>query len=485
MNNNIIQKSIGWSLFSEIAVKFVVPITNMILTRILNPDAFGVVAICNMLISFIDLISDAGFGKYLVQADFIDENDKNEHINVAFWTNLMISALMVSFICFFRIDMANLLGNGQYANVISVSSIQILITSVSSIQMAILRRKCNFEKLFIARISVAVFPLLITVPIAIIMKSFWALIIGNIFTAAFNAIILSFLTKWKPRLFYSFDILKNMFSYSFWSLCEALANWTIFWIDTFIVGKFFTEYQLGLYKNSAFMVQSIMGMLSAGIGPVLLSILSKIKHIDEKFNETFINIQNLVLYLALPMGLGILIYRETITLILFGSKWTEASNIVGAWAVMMMLSVIFYSMPAELYKSKGIPKILFVFQLIYLVVLIPVCYISAGYGFWTMVYVRCICILWQVIVSLLFITKFFKIDILGYFKTFIMPALITGVMVIFSVLYRLVFKSVITDVFGILISIIIYFLCINFFAKKTLLNILHLLKNKDKDITIG
>ena len=68
-----IQESMGWSLFSEAAVKFVVPITNMILARVLTPDAFGVVAVCNMLVSFVDLITDAGFGNYLVQHDFESE----------------------------------------------------------------------------------------------------------------------------------------------------------------------------------------------------------------------------------------------------------------------------------------------------------------------------------------------------------------------------------------------------------------------------
>ena len=69
-----------------------------------------------------------------------------------------------------------------------------------------------------------------------------------------------------------------MFNYSFWSLCEALANWAIFWVDTFIVGSMFSEYQLGLYKNSTNMVQSIMGMLSASMSPVLLSALSRLKN---------------------------------------------------------------------------------------------------------------------------------------------------------------------------------------------------------------
>lgn len=91
-----------------------------------------------------------------------------------------------------------------------------------------------------------------------ILKSFWGLIIGNISAALMNAIILTILSKWKPKFYYKISILKEMFGYSFWSLCEALANWTIFWIDTFIVGRMFTEYQLGLYKNSASMVQSIV-----------------------------------------------------------------------------------------------------------------------------------------------------------------------------------------------------------------------------------
>lgn len=108
----------------------------------------------------------------------------------------------------------------------------------------------SFRKLFIARISVAIAPLVITVPLAIILRTYWALVIGNLCGALVNSIVLSVFSNWKPSVYYSFKLLKKMFSYSFWSLCEALANWTIFWVDTFIVGNYFSEYQLGLYKNS-------------------------------------------------------------------------------------------------------------------------------------------------------------------------------------------------------------------------------------------
>lgn len=466
-------------MISEIAVKFVVPITNMILTRILTPDAFGVVAICNMLISFIDLISDAGFGKYIIQAEFSSEEEKDNYINVAFWTNFLISLFMVIIIILFRDYIAGVLGNKGYARVISISGLQIIITTISSIQISILRRNCDFKKLFIARLSVAIIPLIITVPIAIVMKSFWALIIGNLFTAAFNSAILSVLSRWKPKLFYRYEILKKMFNYSFWSLCEAVANWTIFWIDTFIVGRIFSEYQLGLYKNSAYMVQSIMGMLSASVSPVLLTILSKLKCNDKKFRETFINIQNLILYLAIPMGIGLFIFRKTATIILFGYSWIEAADIVGAWSIMMMFSVIFYSMPAELYKSKGIPRMLFIFQVMYLVVLVPICYFSTEYGFWAMVYIRCICVIWQVILSIIFIRKIFKINLYEYFSTFFIPIMGTLCMACLSIVYKLFFDTLLSDILGIIVGILVYISFIIVFARKEIYKILKILKDRD------
>ena len=108
-NKNVIQKSMGWSLFSEIAAKFVTPITNMILARILMPEAFGVLAICNMFVSFVDIITDAGFGKYLVQHDFKNEKEKRSYADVAFWSNLTLSILLFVIILLNRTAISRLL----------------------------------------------------------------------------------------------------------------------------------------------------------------------------------------------------------------------------------------------------------------------------------------------------------------------------------------------------------------------------------------
>lgn len=472
-----IQNSLIWSGGSEIAVKLIVPISNMILARIFTPDAFGVVAVCNMLVSFVDLITDAGFGKYLVQHDFASEEEKVQYANVAFWTNFAISSILTLAIIIFRFPVAKILGHVEYGNVIAVASLQLLITSFSSIQIALFRRNFEFKKLFVARIAVAMAMLLITVPLAFILRTFWALVIGNITGALVNVIVLSVFSGWWPRLFYRISILRQMFSYSFWSLCEALAHWFIFGVDTFIVGNTFSEYQLGLYKNATNMVQSIMGMISASISPVLLSTLSRLKNSKEEYNQAFIRIQNLILFLVIPMGVGLFLYRDTATLLLFGTQWAEAADIVGAWGLMMLCSIVFYGFPAELYKSKGLPNILFLTQILYLFILIPVCAFSAMNGFWTMVYARCICIVWQIVLNLIFMKKFFGIDFLKYFKTFLHPCVGTACMILVSCVLKRFLGGIIGDIVAILVCIIVYTLYQAIFAKKKIKMILKKIGN--------
>lgn len=468
--NTVIQKSIGWSLFSEIAAKFVTPVTNMLLARILTPDDFGILAICNMLVSFVDIITDAGFGKYLVQSDIKSEEERDRLANVAFWSNLAISALMFLLIILNRVRIASLLGGKEYSTVICVASFQLILTSISSIQTGLFRRLFDFKKLFWARLAVAIMPLVIAVPFAYSTKSYWALIIGNLSGALINAILLTILSSWRPKFYYSFPLLKRMFNFSFWSLCEGLANWVIFWFDTFLVTQIYSAYYVGIYKNSANMVLSIMGMISASMSPVLLSVLSRVKDDKKEYESLYLTIQRIMLYLVIPMGVGLFCYRNIATYILFGSQWDEATNVIGAWSLMMMCSVIFYSFPAELYKSSGIPKILFFFQCGYLIFMVPICLTVVNNGFWTFVYVRCFCVIEQIVLSLILMRKFFLISPKRIFGNMIKPFLCSCSIILTSFVFLQFMNTRLLQFVAMLLSASIYLMLVFFFFKRDLLS---------------
>ena len=273
--NNKIGKATVWSSITEIAAKLITPIVNMVLARLLAPEAFGLVATITMVISFAEIFTDAGFQKYIIQHEFKGEKELDNSTNVAFWTNFILSVAICAVIFIFRHSIAELVGSPALGNSISIASVLIIIAAFSSIQMARYKRDFDFKTLFFVRMGTAVIPLIVTIPLALWLRNYWAILIGTFFSNLFSAVVLTIKSKWKPRLFYRFDLLKEMFSFSAWTLMESITIWLTSYIGVFIVGNVLNEYYLGLYKTTMTTVNAYMAIITSAMTPVLFSALSR------------------------------------------------------------------------------------------------------------------------------------------------------------------------------------------------------------------
>src|SRR5699024_10187376 len=196
------------------------------------------------------------------------------------------------------------------------------------------------------------------------------------------ALILNVGSDWKPSFTFKIKYLHSMFSYSSWTLLDSMSSWLTTWIDVFIISTSFSAYYLGIYKNSLNMVNSLMAIITASILPVLFATLSRLKNEERKFQDFYYSTQKNIAYIIFPIGLGVFMYRELATRIMFGEGWEEASNIVGAWAIIMTIGVIYSNFNGEAYRAKGKPNISFLYQVIHLLFLIPVLFYSKRFGFW-------------------------------------------------------------------------------------------------------
>lgn len=458
--NNIqsnVVNAVKWSSITEIVAKIVTPITTMVLARILAPEAFGIVATISMVVSFTDMLTDTGFQKYLVQHEFKDDDEKYKNSNVAFWTNLCISLILWAIITIFREPIATLVGNPGLGSVVAIACIQLPITSFSSVQMALYRRGFNFRKLFFIRIIAVFIPLVITIPLALFGLSYWALIIGAIFGQLSNAIILTIKSKWKPKLYYNVRILKEMLSFSIWTLVEAISIWLTTWVDVFIIGSILNIHYLGLYKTSTSIVNSLMSIITASIIPVLFSALSRLQNDTEQFNPLYFRTQRYVSIILFPLGIGVYIFSNLATKIFLGNQWGEASGIIGIWALTSAIMIVLGSFSSEVYRAKGRPKLSFLAQVLHLFVLVPVCIISSKYGFWELVYARSWIRMELVLVHLFIMKLAIGIPIFKTFRNVLPSAISAIIMGIIGFYLQQLHEGVVWSFLSIIICMVVYF----------------------------
>lgn len=399
--NNKILKATKWSSITEIVAKLITPVTSMVLARLLTPEAFGVVATLTMVITFAEIFTDAGFQKYLIQHEFKDDQDRVSSTNVAFWSNLAMSLLIWLVIGIFCEPLATMVGNPGLGYVLSIACVSIPLAAFSSIQMALYKRDLDFKTLFKVRIVGICIPLFVTVPLAFIFRNYWALVIGTIVSNLVNAILLTIYSKWKPTFNYSFAKLKEMLSFTIWSMVEAISIWLTSYVDVFIIGVYLNEYYLGLYKTSIAIVGQVMGLVTAATTSILFSSLSRLQTDENAFQSLFFKFQKLVGILVIPLGVGMFCYSDLITEILLGSQWMEASGFVGLWGLTSAITIVLSHYSSEVYRSKGRPKLSVLAQWLHIVALWPTVIIAAKYGFEVLYTARALVRLESILVNLI------------------------------------------------------------------------------------
>ena len=424
--NNKVLVATKWSSITEIAAKAVAPITTMVLARLLTPDAFGVLVTAQMIISFAEIFTDAGFQKYIVQHEFLSEDDKFKSTAVAFWVNLFMSIIIWISISLFSSPIASLVGCNGHGLVIVVSCTCIPLTAFSSIQMALFRRNFDFKTLFWVRIIGILIPIFVTIPLAFATQSYWSLIVGMIFLNFSNAVILTLKSNWKPKWFFDFNRLKDMFSFSIWSMLEAVSIWLTSYVDIFIIGTMLSQYYLGLYRTSMSTVAQFTSIITAATTPVLFASLSRLQNSRLEFNAMFFKFQKIVSILVMPIGMGIYIFSDLITLVLLGKQWMQASSFIGMWALTSAITIVLAHYSSEVYRSIGKPKLSVLAQWLHIIVLWPILLIFIDKGFDTLCIARSLVRLELVVVQLILMAIVIKMNISRMFKN-ILPSTIASI----------------------------------------------------------
>lgn len=372
-----------WSALAEISSRAISPLIFVILARLLTPDDYGVVTVAAMVISFSQLFWDAGLSKSLIQR----EDDIDRISNIVFWTNLFLAVTIYGIIFSFSGFIANFFSIKQVAAVIKVQGLQIIISSLFSVQTARFQRNLNFKTLFWVRLLTTLTPGLASIPLAWMGYGYWALVTGTLVGALAQLIMLWKLSPWRPAFEYDMNIARGLYPFGLWVTGEGLMSWLTTWLDSIVLGKFLGSYNLGLYRTGNNFVMLIFGLLLSPLLPVLFSSLSRMQSNLELFRNSLTKATKLVTMVALPIGVGIFLTSGPLSLIVFGVKWQGVDKVIGIMALTHGISWI-VGANSEAYRAIGRPDLSMKIMMLGLFLYFPSYILAAPHGLNTFLWVR-------------------------------------------------------------------------------------------------
>ncbi|UVO51478.1 oligosaccharide flippase family protein [Sphingomonas sp. SUN019] len=161
-----------------VALNLLRVVSTIILTRLLAPEAFGVVGIIMSVIFVLLMISDLGFQAFVVRHE---QGDEPVFLD-AIWTVRLVRGCALTLILFVLAEpIAAALHKGQLSPLIAASSAIFVIEGLSSLSLITALRDRLLLRLSALELVVGVVQLLASIALAIVWRNAWAILIALLF----------------------------------------------------------------------------------------------------------------------------------------------------------------------------------------------------------------------------------------------------------------------------------------------------------------
>lgn len=355
------------------------------MTRLLVPEMFGLMAIVNVLIFGLVMITDLGLKQNIVQS-------KRSHEEVflnTVWTFQVLRGLFVwaiSVLVSIGIYIAQhfdwVAANTVYAEkllvwIVPISTLSIVISSFEPTWTSLANRSLQQAKLIKIEIFSQVMGVVIMLLLAWQSKSIWSLVIGSLATSATHLLIVSFIVDEKKNRFQlEKSALNEIYHFGKWVFFSSIVGFLINNGDRLLLGGFISTSELGVYSIAAFMVGAVSVVISKLLGNVAYPAIS------ETIRDKPYNLRRVYYRFRMPFDAVVLflvgflwLSGQTIIHLLYDARYQNAGwmlNVLG-----LSLLGLRYNVTDQCYMALGNPKIMtimIIVRTIAMYVLVPIAF---------------------------------------------------------------------------------------------------------------
>ena len=348
MKTEIVFSNLIWRFFERVGAQLVAFIVSIVLARILEPSAYGTVALITVFTSILQVFVDSGLGNALIQK----KNADNLDFSTVFFTNIVF-CMIIYFTFFFASPIiANFYGNCSITQYMRVLGLTVLISGVKNVQQAYVSRHMLFKKFFFSTLGGTVVAGIVGVAMAFMEFGVWALVAQQVINLAIGTTILWFSVKWRPSFAFSVERLKILFSFGWKLLVSALIDVAYTNLSFLIIGKNYSTLDLAYYNQGDKFPKLVVTNINASIDSVLLPAMSNEQDNREKVKNMTRRAIKVSVYTMAPLMMGLAFCGKSVVGLLLTDKWLSSLFFMQAFCFIYMFYPI-HTANLNAIKSMG------------------------------------------------------------------------------------------------------------------------------------
>ena len=370
-----IKVGIIWRLIEVLGAEFFAFCSFLILTRLLAPEHFGVIALATMLILVAQLVLYHGVGEALVQIEDI----RPDWFSSGLWVNAAFASLAALLLMTASPLIADVFAEPQLLPVLHTLAPLLLVFSVSGILQAKLRRDLKFKGFAFASIFATTLGAIVAAIMALMGFEVWSLV-GQQWTYAIASTAMFFIhARWLPRLIIQKSHIERLAGFSVNTIGAALLRFSIRQLDLLFLGIHLPSKQVGFYFLATRILGTVGQLTYYSIQRLGLPVLARLQNDPVQQQAAVISTLRLTCLVCLPIFSGLAMTADLVIPIVFGAEWQGS---IAPFRILCLFT-IFYALSliaSQVLLSAGLASTVFYLSVMNALVFIVAVAVAAPYG---------------------------------------------------------------------------------------------------------
>lgn len=235
-----------WTMIGFGASQILRLCSNMLLTRILLPEAFGLMALVSVFMQGLEMFSDVGTGPSLIQNPRGDEPKFQDTA----WTIQVIRGVILTLLaCLLAYPAATFYDEPMLLQLLPIAGLTALISGLNPTKYFTVNRHLVLGKLTLIELATQIINLLLLVLLAILMQSVWAFVIGGLIGTAIKCYLMA---VYLPGRLNHFDFdrasARELVTFGRWIFLATAISFMGQQFDRLYLGKVVSISELGIYS---------------------------------------------------------------------------------------------------------------------------------------------------------------------------------------------------------------------------------------------
>ena len=204
----------------RLSIRFVGIISTIVLARLLVPADFGLVAMATMIFGLIEIMSQFGFDVVLIQK----QNAGRDYYDTA-WSLSILRGLVTTLAMYAGAGVAaDFFGDPRLVEIVYILRLIAFAAGFTNIGIVDFRKDMNFGKNFQYMVSVKLCSFFVTLFFALVLRSYWALVIGIASNTVAQLGLSYYLHPYRPR--WSLSRWREIMNFSKWLVLNNILIFT-------------------------------------------------------------------------------------------------------------------------------------------------------------------------------------------------------------------------------------------------------------------